>query len=93
MKSLSKEYQDTPAEYGVQFAKHLDKILASSTVKVASIIWEVCISSSLLPFSNPTDWTLQEPPSATAAGIMRSFGDEGQVTRNGRRNRRLEVFV
>lgn len=42
MKDLSKEYQNTPAEYGVQFTKHLDKILATSTVKVASIIWEVC---------------------------------------------------
>lgn len=93
MKSLSQEYQDTPAEYGVQFAKHLDKILASSTVKVASIIWEVCISPLLLTLSNLTDWTLQEPTAATATGIMRSFGYEGQVTRNGRGNRRLEVFV
>lgn len=41
MKDLSEEYQNTPAEYGVQFTKHLDKILATSTVKVASIIWEI----------------------------------------------------
>lgn len=41
MKSLSEDYKDTPAEYGEEFTKDLDKIMATSTIKIASIIWEV----------------------------------------------------
>lgn len=41
LRDLGPQYQNTPAEYGVQFVKHLDKILATSSIKVASIIWEI----------------------------------------------------
>lgn len=41
LRELGPQYRNTPAEYGIQFVNHLDKILATSTVKVASIIWEI----------------------------------------------------